>query len=77
MPPFLPTAALKEAAIVALDTSTEERTKDAARRVFLQNGYAITRVKNIATAAGLNIALLNYYFRSTENLFDLVMLEKL
>ena len=68
---------MKKAAPVALDTSTEERIKEAARKVFLQKGYAATRVKDIATEAGLNIALLNYYFRSKEKLFDLVMLEKL
>ncbi|MCC3155346.1 TetR/AcrR family transcriptional regulator [Hymenobacter sp. BT770] len=68
---------MKKPASDALDTSTEERIKEAARKVFLQKGYAATRVKDIAQEAGLNIALLNYYFRSKEKLFDLVMLEKL
>lgn len=67
---------MKKAATAALGTSTEERIKAAARKVFLQKGYAATRVKDLAQEAGINSALLNYYFRSKEKLFDLVMLEK-
>jgi AcrR family transcriptional regulator len=61
----------------ASDISTEEKIKDAARRVFLKKGYASTRTRDIAEEAGLNLALLNYYFRSKEKLFELVMTEKL
>jgi AcrR family transcriptional regulator len=57
------------------DQSTEEKIKSAARIVFLQKGYAATRTRDIAEAAGINLALLNYYFRSKEKLFDLIMLE--
>ncbi|AIZ63540.1 hypothetical protein PK28_07275 [Hymenobacter sp. DG25B] len=64
-------------AAAPMDTSTEERIKVAARKVFLRKGYAATRVRDIAEEAGINLALLNYYFRSKEKLFDLVMLEKL
>ena len=56
--------------------STEEKIKDAARTVFLKKGYAATRTRDIAEEAGLNLALLNYYFRSKEKLFELVMMEK-
>lgn len=59
-----------------IDGSTEERIKEAARKVFTQKGYAAGRVKDIADEAGINIALLNYYFRSKEKLFDQIMLEK-
>ena len=58
------------------DSSTEERIKAAARKVFTQKGYAATRTRDIAEEAGLNLALLNYYFRSKEKLFELVMTEK-
>lgn len=60
-----------------LDTSTEEKIKTAARNVFLQKGYAGTRTRDIAEEAGINLALLNYYFRSKEKLFDLIMTETL
>ena len=58
------------------DTSTEEKIKEAARKVFLQKGYSATRTRDIADEAGINLALLNYYFRSKEKLFHEVMQEK-
>lgn len=60
----------------APDTSTEEKIKEAARTVFMKKGYNATRTRDIAEEAGLNLALLNYYFRSKEKLFELVMMEK-
>src|SRR5688572_19795294 len=62
---------------VVVDLSTEEKIKEAAKKVFLKKGYAATRTRDIAEEAGINLALLNYYFRSKEKLFDLIMLEKL
>jgi AcrR family transcriptional regulator len=58
------------------DLSTEEKIKEAARKVFTLKGYAATRTRDIAEEAGLNLALLNYYFRSKEKLFAEVMTEK-
>ena len=57
------------------DISTEERIKAAARKVFHQKGYAGTRTRDIAEEAGINHAMLNYYFRSKEKLFEMVMME--
>lgn len=59
------------------DLSTEEKIKSAAQLVFMKKGYAATRTRDIAEEAGINLALLNYYFRSKEKLFELIMLEKL
>lgn len=59
------------------DTSTEEKIKEAARKVFLQKGYSATRTRDIAEEAGINLALLNYYFRSKEKLFHEIMQEKM
>jgi AcrR family transcriptional regulator len=59
------------------DTNTEFKIKQAAQRVFLKKGYAATRTRDIAEEAGFNPALLNYYFRSKEKLFEIVMLENL
>lgn len=55
--------------------STEERIKEAARKLFTQKGFAATRTRDIAQEAGINLSLLNYYFRSKQKLFDLVMME--
>jgi AcrR family transcriptional regulator len=59
----------------AVDASTEEKIKIAARTVFQKKGFAATRTRDIAQEAGLNLALLNYYFRTKEKLFEIVMFE--
>jgi len=69
--------AKKEKVKPAPDISTEEKIKQAARKVFTKKGYAATRTRDIAEEAGINLALLNYYFRSKEKLFEIIMLEKL
>jgi AcrR family transcriptional regulator len=59
------------------DISTEGRIKEAARIVFHKKGFAATRTRDIAEEAGINLALLNYYFRSKEKLFEIIMIETL
>ncbi len=59
------------------DLSTEEKIKEAARVVFHRKGFAATRTRDIAEEAGINLALLNYYFRSKEKLFKLIMVESM
>ena len=51
------------------DVDTETKIKEAAKKVFIEYGYEGAKVRQIAEAAGVNIALLNYYFRSKEQLF--------
>lgn len=60
-----------------IDASTEEKIKEAARVVFHKKGYAATRTRDIAEEANINLALLNYYYRSKEKLFNLIMVETL
>jgi TetR/AcrR family transcriptional regulator len=52
------------------DHNTEQRIYDAARRVFMQKGLAGARMQEIADEAGINKALLHYYFRNKEKLFE-------
>lgn len=59
------------------DATTEEKIKIAARIVFHKKGYAATRTRDIAEEADVNLALLNYYFRSKEKLFNIIMAETL
>jgi len=59
----------------AVDHTTEEKIKNAAQLIFHQKGFSATRTRDIAEASGINLALLNYYFRSKEKLFDIIMLE--
>lgn len=44
----------------------------AARKLFVHNGYNNTGVRDIALAAGTNVAMVNYYFGSKYNLFEQV-----
>lgn len=60
-----------------ISISTEEKIKEAARKVFIHKGFSGARTRDIAEEAGINLALLNYYFRSKENLFGIIMLESL
>ncbi len=57
------------------DVSTEEKIKQAARKLFTEKGFAAVKTRDIAEEAGINLALLNYYFRSKEKLFDIIMIE--
>jgi len=59
------------------NSTTEEKIKQAARKVFTQKGYAGTRTRDIAEESGFNLALINYYFRSKEKLFDIIMTEEI
>lgn len=52
----------------AADSDTERRILDAARRVFTRRGSAGARMQEIAEEAGVNQALLHYYFRTKDQL---------
>lgn len=58
----------------AKDTGTEEKILAAARKVFTTKGMAGARMQDIADEAGMNKALLHYYFRDKEKLFETVFL---
>ncbi|MEL6535872.1 MAG: TetR/AcrR family transcriptional regulator [Bacteroidota bacterium] len=57
---------------MAKDSTTEQVIADAAERVFLEKGISGARMQEIADAAGINKALLHYYFRSKNKLFEYV-----
>ena len=54
------------------DGETEQRILAAARTVFIRRGTAGARMQEIAREAGVNQALLHYYFRSKQRLSDAV-----
>jgi AcrR family transcriptional regulator len=57
------------------DTTTEEKILSAARKVFIAKGMAGARMQDIADEADINKALLHYYFRSKEKLFETIFKE--
>lgn len=52
------------------DIPTEQRILDAARKVFIRKGMAGARMQEVAEEAGINKALLHYYFRDKQRLFE-------
>lgn len=54
---------------------TEERIKRSARNVFSRKGFAGARISEIANSAGVKNAMVHYYFRSKQSLFDTIMKE--
>lgn len=57
--------------------TTEEKILKAAEREFIDKGYAGARTTSIAAAAGVTHAMLHYYFRTKEKLFQQILEEKL
>lgn len=48
---------------------------EAARKVFIINGYEGSSMQMIADEAGMNKALLHYYFRNKDRLFEAIFVE--
>lgn len=57
------------------DVEVEVRILEAARRVFTRHGTAGARMQQIAAEAGVNQALIHYYFRTKAQLAERVFLE--
>jgi len=55
-------------------TATQRALVRAARRRFATEGYRATTVRQIASDAGVNVALINRYFSSKEGLFEACMM---
>ena len=54
------------------DKLTEEKIFEAATDVFVEKGMDGARMQDIANHAGINKALLHYYFRTKDKLFNAV-----
>jgi AcrR family transcriptional regulator len=56
------------------EKNTEDKIVQAARVVFIRKGMDGARMQEIADEAGINKALLHYYFRTKNKLFEKVFL---
>jgi len=54
------------------DATTEEKIVEAARTIFIKKGLSGARMQEIADEAGINKAMLHYYFRSKDMLFEMI-----
>ena len=57
------------------EDATYELIVNTAKRLFLKEGKFNATTQEIADAAGINRTLINYYFRSRNTLFDLILRE--
>ena len=57
------------------EDNTQQKILDAARTVFMKKGLAGARMQEIADEAGINKALLHYYFRTKEKLYYAILEE--
>jgi TetR/AcrR family transcriptional regulator len=60
-----------------LPANAQARILDAARAEFIAKGFAGARMQAIAKGAGVNHALLHYYFGSKENLYEAAVKDKI
>lgn len=60
---------------VKKDLTTEEKILEAAKKIFLAKGLDGARMQDIADEAGINKAMLHYYFRSKDQLFEKIFTE--
>lgn len=61
----------------AIELSTEQKIHRAAIEVFTRKGYNGAKTRDIAEAAGINVATLHYYHRTKDKLFDMVAKESM
>jgi len=54
----------------------EEVILETAERLFLEKGFALTSTTEIAKEVGCNQALIHYYFRTKDNLFNTIFEQK-
>ncbi|MEM7375259.1 MAG: TetR/AcrR family transcriptional regulator [Bacteroidota bacterium] len=57
--------------------TSKEIILDKAREIFIQKGFAGARMQEIADAAGINKAMLHYYYKTKKELFLVVFQEVL
>lgn len=57
-------------------TETEVKILDTAERLFGEQGYAATSLRQIIAAAGVNLAAIHYHFGSKEDLLDRLVMRK-
>ena len=57
------------------DSNTEEKILIAARQVFIEKGLAGARMQDIADRAEINKAMLHYYFKNKDMLFEVIFRE--
>ena len=58
------------------EQSLEQSILEVAERLFLEKGFSMTSTTEIAKEVGCNQALVHYYFRTKDNLFNVIFEQK-
>src|ERR1700675_3517531 len=69
--------ARKSVAVDATSADTKTRILDAAELLFMEHGFEATSLRSLTSAAGVNLAAVNYHFGSKEELFEAVLTRRL
>lgn len=64
-------------AMDALSQDTKSRILDAAESLFTEHGFEATSLRQLTSAAGVNLAAVNYHFGTKEELFQAVLTRRL
>lgn len=56
-----------------MKNDTEAQILEAAKKIFIQKGFAGARMQEIAEAANINKSMLHYYFRDKKSLFEKIL----
>jgi AcrR family transcriptional regulator len=69
--------ARKSVSVDATSADTKTRILDAAEHLFMEHGFEATSLRQLTSAAGVNLAAVNYHFGSKEELFQAVLTRRL
>jgi len=60
-----------------ISVPTKDRILDAAEKLFSDNGFDATSLRDITTSAQVNLAAVNYHFQSKDSLIDSVIARRI
>src|SRR5579883_3052628 len=63
--------------MIARPVDTKTKILDAAEKLFAQNGFDATSLRDITTEAEVNLAAVNYHFQSKDSLIDAVIARRI
>ena len=72
-----PRSARKSVSADAASADTKTRILDAAEAQFMEHGFEATSLRGLTSAAGVNLAAVNYHFGTKEELFQAVLTRRL
>ena len=72
-----PRPARKGVSLDQASADTKTRILDAAEQLFMEHGFEATSLRSLTTAAGVNLAAVNYHYGSKEELFQAVLTRRL